>query len=107
MMHSAPDIVDYMVINDQATIDQVLAAQCAMAGVEPVHYDRKAIEDMGVKVIAAPLLDQSTILHHDAKKLAHTIMASIYKDKAYRARRGRMKSFWDSKNLQAQWQQEE
>lgn len=107
MVHSTPDIVDHIVLNEEATIDQVMTAQCENAGVEPVRYDRKAIEDMGVKVIAAPLLDQSAILHHDARKLAHTIMASIYKDKAYRARRGRMKSFWDSKNLQAKWQQEE
>lgn len=107
MRHSAPDIVDYIVINEQADASQILAAKCEMVGVEPVRYDCKAIENMGVKIITAELLDTQAILHHDAKKLAYTIMANIYKDKTYRARRGWMKSFWDSKNLQAQRQQEE
>lgn len=106
LAHSTKEIVDYIIVNDQASIDQVVLAKCAEENAEPVRYDRKAIEDMGIKVIAEPLLDCSAVLHHDTDKLARTIMAHLYRDKRYRTRRGRMKCFWDGRKLQSQKQQE-
>lgn len=100
--HSAPDVVDYIVINDQASLNGTILARYAEEGAIPVRYDLKALEDMGVKVIAEHLLNHDAMLHHDNHKLARVIMEAIYRDSGFRSRRGWWRSFWDKKSLKAQ-----
>lgn len=99
--HSNSEVVDYIVINDQLSLDGSVLARYAEEGAMPVRYDMETLENMGVKVVAKPLLNHDTLLHHDGQKLAGAIMETLYRDSSFRVRRGWLKSFWDRKKLKA------
>lgn len=69
--------IDYAIVNKQkASKEQVLKYKAK--GSEQVEVDVDAIEQMGIKVIAADLLNNSNLVRHNSIVLAQTIIQLIY-----------------------------
>ncbi len=74
--HSAPDLVDYIVVNDQ-DVPEPYRERYAAEGAVPVEIDRVRLQKMNVKIVAAPLIRQGDYIRHDSQKLAGQIVNLI------------------------------
>ena len=74
--HSAPDLVDYIVVNDQ-DVPEPYRERYAAVGAVPVEIDRVRLQKMNVKIVAAPLIRQGDYIRHDSQKLAGQIVNLI------------------------------
>ena len=72
--HSAPGIVDYVIMNDALPEQAVLDAY-RVEDSEPIAPCREELEAMGIRVIEKPLTARSKYARHDPERLAEAIMA--------------------------------
>ncbi len=76
--HSYDMLFDTCIVNN-AKISGKLIEKYAEEGAEPMPFDEKAFSDMGIKLIARPLISENTPLaRHDPERLAEVIM-EIYR----------------------------
>lgn len=87
--HSAPGLVDYMIVNNQKVLP-LYANKYAAEGAYVVKVDRKRIAQMGVRLIQAPLIHENNAVRHNSEKLAGLIIPLISEQKA-----GRFTGFWE------------
>jgi len=71
--HTDDKLVDYMIINNQEVPPEARAAY-AEEGAEPVLLDREKVSALGVRPIAAPLLNTNGLVRHDADLLAKLLV---------------------------------
>lgn len=86
--HSQPELVDYIVVNDEKTVDQSVLDRYSEEGAMPVGYDLESLALLGVKVVTANLLDADEVLRHNGHRLAQALLGTIYRDKRYRKGKG-------------------
>jgi uncharacterized cofD-like protein len=77
--HTGERIVDYIIINDE--MPTLLLEKYRAQGQEPVKPDVKELEGLGVKVISAPLINETNLVRHDPKKLSEVIIRFITEQK--------------------------
>ncbi len=70
--HTAPRLVDYMIINNQE-VPPAVKEVYAQEGAEPVRLDLERIISLGVTPIVAPLLNTNGLVRHDADLLAQLL----------------------------------
>ena len=74
LAHTAPGLVDYMIINNQG-VPPAVQELYAREGAEPVRIDLERIIGHGVTPVVAPLLNTNGLVRHDADLLAHLLSA--------------------------------
>jgi len=67
------DYLDYVFINSREGSPDILKKYAAQ-GSYPVKIDKKAMKDLGVKVVYENLMEESNYLRHDFKNLARLII---------------------------------
>ena len=70
---SEAGIVDYVLVNNKE-ISAEMQEYYAQKGQYPVLIDEKAVEDLGVGLFKADIIDDSEMIHHDSMKLAQNVM---------------------------------
>ena len=86
-------VLDYCILNDNFAVAPDVLARYQAEGAEIVRYDKKKLDKMNVKILAADLLESGEVLRHDSKKLAHLVIETIYGDYQYYKR----KPLWQRK----------
>ncbi|MBQ2035593.1 MAG: YvcK family protein [Peptococcaceae bacterium] len=76
--HGRKGIVDYILVNNHATMNREILQRYAEEGAAPVTYKKDQLELLNVRVIEADLLNEQHVLRHDSTQLAETIMDTIY-----------------------------
>lgn len=76
--HGRKGIVDYIIVNNHATMNQEILQRYAEEGAAPVTYKKEQLELLNVRVVEADLLNEQHVLRHDSAQLAETIMDTIY-----------------------------
>ena len=71
--HGGAGIVDYVLVNNKE-ISAEMQEYYAQKGQYPVLVDEKAVEDLGVGLFKADIIDDSEMIHHDSMKLAQNVM---------------------------------
>lgn len=81
--HGRKGIVDYILVNNQASISPDTLQRYAEEGAIPVVYHKEKLEALQVKVVEANLLNEQQVLRHDSARLAETIMDQIYTNSGF------------------------
>lgn len=81
--HGRKGIVDYIVVNNHEITDREVLQRYEEEGAAPVLYQKDKLEQMGVKVVEANLVNERQVLRHDPLRLAETIMDQIYQKKGF------------------------
>lgn len=68
-----PGLVDVVLVNTSEVPPERLVAY-AEEGAMPVEVDRQALEDRGVEVVGADLLDEGPLVRHDPRKLSLSVL---------------------------------
>lgn len=76
--HGRKGIVDYIIVNNHATMNQEILQRYAEEGAAPVTYKKEQLELLNVRVVESDLLNEQHVLRHDSAQLAETIMDTIY-----------------------------
>ncbi|MBR2627011.1 MAG: YvcK family protein [Peptococcaceae bacterium] len=76
--HGRKGIVDYIIVNNHATMNREILQRYAEEGAAPVTYKKDQLELLNVRVVEADLLNEQHVLRHDSAQLAETIMDTIY-----------------------------
>ena len=76
--HGRKGIVEYILVNNHATMNREILQRYAEEGAAPVTYKKDQLELLNVRVIEADLLNEQHVLRHDSTQLAETIMDTIY-----------------------------
>ncbi len=76
--HGRKGIVDHIIVNNHATMNQEILQRYAEEGAAPVTYKKDQLELLNVRVVEADLLNEQHVLRHDSVRLAETIMDTIY-----------------------------
>ena len=76
--HGRKGIVDYIIVNNHASMNREILQRYAEEGAAPVTYKKDQLELLKVKVVEANLLNEQHVLRHDSRQLAETIMDTIY-----------------------------
>ncbi len=76
--HGRKGIVDYIIVNSHATMNQELLRRYAEEGAAPVGYKKERLEQLHVHVVEADVLNEQHVLRHDSVRLAEAIMDTIY-----------------------------
>ena len=76
--HGRKGIVDYIIVNNHAAMNQEILQRYAEEGAAPVTYKKDQLELLNVRVVEADLLNEQHVLRHDSVQLAETIMDTIY-----------------------------
>ena len=71
--HGGAGIVNYVLVNNKE-ISAEMQEYYAQKGQYPVLIDEKAVEDLGVGLFKADIIDDSEMIHHDSMKLAQNVM---------------------------------
>lgn len=71
--HVGEPCIDYMLVNSQA-LPVELVERYRREDAHPVQYQRKRIEDMGIKLIEKDLLGVGEVAWHDPQRLAKTLI---------------------------------
>ena len=71
--HGGAGIVNYVLVNNKE-ISAEMQEYYAQKGQYPVLVDEKAVEDLGVGLFKADIIDDSEMIHHDSMKLAQNVM---------------------------------
>ncbi len=93
--HSAPGMIDYCLADDGTTSGEVTLADFLTMGAEHVIADEDAVSAMHSELVRLPLVSKENPYRHDADRLAHAIMVTLYEDTSFRRKRGFLKSLWD------------
>jgi uncharacterized cofD-like protein len=80
--HAGPDVVDWIIIND-APISDGMMRKYSHEGAEPVGWDRKVLESMGVRVVEGPVASQTELVRHDPDAIAREVMALVARKKRF------------------------
>lgn len=72
--HAGPDVVDWIIVNN-APISDAMMQKYLHEGAEPVKWDGKILESMGVRVVEAPVASQAELVRHDPDAIAAEVMA--------------------------------
>ena len=80
--HAGPDVVDWIIIND-APISDGMMRKYSYEGAEPVGWDRKVLESMGVRVVEGPVASQTELVRHDPDAIAQEVMALVARKKRF------------------------
>jgi len=80
--HAGPDVVDWIIIND-APISDGMMRKYSHEGAEPVGWDRKVLESMGVRVVEGPVASQTELVRHDPDAIAQEVMALVARKKRF------------------------
>ena len=80
--HAGPDVVDWIIIND-APISDGMMRKYSYEGAEPVGWDRKVLESMGVRVVEGPVASQTELVRHDPDAIAREVMALVARKKRF------------------------
>ena len=75
--HAGSGIVDFVLVNSRS-IGQSIREQYAAKGIYPVESDPEAVNSLGVGFVAADIMSDTDVLHHDPVKLAKSIMRIVY-----------------------------
>ncbi len=78
--HVGSEILDYVLVNNKR-VDPSLLDKYAQEGARPVEVDLKRLNEQGVEVIQASLINQSDLVRHNSDKLARLIVDLIIKEK--------------------------
>lgn len=87
--HARTNIIDCVVLNS-ATIPEFLRKRYAQAQVKPVENDFEALATLGVKVVTADLIGDTTVsqkVRHDPASLAEVVMDLAARSRALQQRR--------------------
>jgi len=76
--HVGPGVIDYVVVNSHSVATE-LQQKYASQGAYQVKADVERIEEMGIHVIKADVINESNWVRHDPLKLSRTIVSMIYK----------------------------
>ena len=76
--HGRKGIVDYIIVNNHATMNREILQRYAEEGAAPVTYKKDQLELLNVRVVEADLLNEQHVLRHDSAQLAEIIMDTIY-----------------------------
>jgi uncharacterized cofD-like protein len=68
-------VADYVVVNEQ--MPTRLREAYAQEGQIPVEPDRKALEDLGVRVVGASVISETATVRHDPQRLAEVVLRLI------------------------------
>lgn len=71
--HSSPNIVDYMIINNER-IPKYYLEKYALKGSIPVEIDREKIKKYNIELVESPLIHESDYIRHDPVKLAKMVV---------------------------------
>lgn len=71
--HGGAGIVDYVLVNNKE-ISAEMQEYYAQKGQYPVLVDEKAVENLGIGLFKADIIDDSEMIHHDSMKLAQNVM---------------------------------
>lgn len=82
--HCPETSFDYIIVNDQPISDRELLAKYTFDGAEQVEIDEEKLAQLGVKVLAKPLLDERKLLRHNSKALGRAIIELILTKKKYK-----------------------
>lgn len=82
--HSTPDIVDYMILNNQE-IPVGFKKKYAEDGARPVEIDKERLSKLNIRLITAPLIYQSDYIRHDSHKLARLILRLVLQKRGINA----------------------
>ena len=74
--HAGPHVVDWIIVND-APISDGMVRKYLHEGAEPVKWDRKILESMGVHVVEAPVASQAELVRHDPDTIAAVVTALV------------------------------
>lgn len=74
--HCRPGMIEYMIVNKQE-ISRVQLERYQEKGAHPVKTDPAAMEELGVRVILADLLDESEWVRHDPDRLAKAVISLV------------------------------
>ncbi|NLC50975.1 MAG: hypothetical protein GX764_01535, partial [Firmicutes bacterium] len=88
--YAGRDLVDYIVVNTQRFISRRVLERYHEEGAKIVDVDFARLNLLGIKILAAPLLNKEEVVRHDPHRLARLIMERIAKDQSSRERR-----FWE------------
>lgn len=73
VLDAAPGSVDVVVVHE-GPLDPASVARYAAEGQEPVAVDRRALEALGVRVVAADLAESDRVVRHAPDKLADALL---------------------------------
>ncbi|KXS43301.1 MULTISPECIES: gluconeogenesis factor YvcK family protein [unclassified Candidatus Frackibacter] len=76
--HGGSEIVDYILVNNEG-ISAELLEKYQEEGAEPVEVDFGRLEELGINVVQAPLLNKEDLVRHNPHKLAEVIIKLIIK----------------------------
>ncbi|SJZ41655.1 gluconeogenesis factor YvcK family protein [Selenihalanaerobacter shriftii] len=74
--HAGKGILDYVLVNNEK-ISSDLLTKYQEEGAEPVDIDFERLEELGVNVVQAPLLNKDNLVRHNPHKLAEVIVKLI------------------------------
>jgi uncharacterized cofD-like protein len=77
-LYLGEEVVDYIIVNNQE-IKEDLIKKYQEEGAQPVNIEMKRLLELGVKVIARPLIHETDFVRHDPDRLAQTIFALVVK----------------------------
>lgn len=97
--HSCPEMIDYMLVDDGKTKPTIELADILLQASVRVQVDYDNLDKMDTKVIETSLVSEENPYHHDSRKLARTILRTLYSDKDFRLRSGPVKHFQNMKRL--------
>jgi uncharacterized cofD-like protein len=72
--HAGPAFVDWIIVNS-SPISDAMVRKYSCEGAEPVRWDRRALESMGVRVLEAPVASQTDLVRHDSGAVASEVIA--------------------------------
>jgi uncharacterized cofD-like protein len=75
--HGCEEIIDAVIVNNDAGILPEVAEKYLLEGAELVEYDRGGLSKWGISIIQAPLLEKGGVAHHDGRKLATLIIDKL------------------------------
>lgn len=96
--HSCPEMIDYMLVDDGKIQPDVLLADVLLNASERVHVDYDRLEKMDTYIVETSLVSEKNPYHHDAQKLAQTVMDVIYGDEELPFGKRLNRIFWKRLN---------
>lgn len=85
-------VADFIVINNE--MPALLLEKYKAQGAYPVTPDIEEIKDLGVEVIAHPLINETDLVRHDPKKLGEVVIKFITEKKIQNSTHYRSRNSW-------------
>ncbi|MFY9447684.1 MAG: gluconeogenesis factor YvcK family protein [Dethiobacteria bacterium] len=77
LKHSAPDLLDYVLVNSDLAIPPNKLEPYRQNGAELVRPDFERLHRLAPRVIASPLIDRNMVTHHNGKALARLVVDQV------------------------------